>query len=262
MSVVASGLLTTDAQTSLQALDAGKAATSHTHTASAISDSTIPGRAILTAASAAAQVALLGLTNPFTTGDVKLTFKTVADSGWLMMNDGTIGDGFSGATFADPTAQALFTLLWTNVNDAWASVSTGRGVSAAADWAAHKTIALTKALGRALAIGGSGSGEATARALGQNLGEENHALLTAEVPPLSFSGTTGGQSADHTHSIAHGAATALFAGSSVAAADSSSGNTGGTSNDHTHGFSGTTDGGGGLHNNMQPTSFLNAMIKL
>ena len=34
----------------------------------------------------------------FTTGDVKQTFKTIADPGWVMMNDGSIGDGSSGAT--------------------------------------------------------------------------------------------------------------------------------------------------------------------
>ena len=61
IAVTASGLLTTDVQGSLQALDAGKAATSHTHVSSAISDSTAAGRAMLTAATLAAQQALLGL---------------------------------------------------------------------------------------------------------------------------------------------------------------------------------------------------------
>lgn len=55
------GLVTSDVQTSLNALDAGKAATSHTHTASQISDSTVVGRQMLTAANTAAQQALLGL---------------------------------------------------------------------------------------------------------------------------------------------------------------------------------------------------------
>ena len=56
----------------------------------------------------------------FTTGDVKQTFKTVADAGWVMMNDGSIGDGSSGAmTRANPDTQALFTLLWNNIGDAY-----------------------------------------------------------------------------------------------------------------------------------------------
>ena len=61
IAVTASGMLTTDVQGSLEALDAGKAATSHTHPASAITDSTAAGRAMLTAATLAAQQALLGL---------------------------------------------------------------------------------------------------------------------------------------------------------------------------------------------------------
>lgn len=61
IAVTASGMLTTDVQGSLEALDAGKAATSHTHPSSAISDSTAAGRAMLTAATLAAQKTLLGL---------------------------------------------------------------------------------------------------------------------------------------------------------------------------------------------------------
>lgn len=61
IAVTPSGLLTTDAQTSLQALDTGKAALSHTQAASTISDSTAAGRAMLLAADVAAQKALLSL---------------------------------------------------------------------------------------------------------------------------------------------------------------------------------------------------------
>jgi hypothetical protein len=61
IAVTASGMLTTDVQGSLQALDAGKAATSHTHPSSAITDSTAAGRAMLSAANLAAQHTLLGL---------------------------------------------------------------------------------------------------------------------------------------------------------------------------------------------------------
>lgn len=94
----------------------------------------------------------------FTTGDVKLTLKTAADTSWVLMNDGTIGDASSGATTrANADTSALFTLLWTNVVDQWAPVSTGRGGSASADFAAHKTIALPKTLGRALAGYGVGT---------------------------------------------------------------------------------------------------------
>lgn len=55
------GLVTSDVQTSLNAIDAGKAALSHTHPSSQISDSTAAGRAMLVAANVAAQQTLLGL---------------------------------------------------------------------------------------------------------------------------------------------------------------------------------------------------------
>jgi microcystin-dependent protein len=83
IAVTPSGTLTSDAQTSLQALDAGKAATSHTHPSSAISDSTAAGRALLTAADATAQNVLLGTTAlGFQSGDVKETAVLVLQSGW------------------------------------------------------------------------------------------------------------------------------------------------------------------------------------
>ena len=47
----------------------------------------------------------------FTTGDVKITLKNVADSGWVIMNDGNIGDASSSATTrANADTQNLFTL--------------------------------------------------------------------------------------------------------------------------------------------------------
>lgn len=179
----------------------------------------------------------------FTTGDVKLTIKTTADSGWVLMNDGTIGSASSGATTrANADTQPLYELLWTNCANAQCAVSTGRGASAAADFAANKTIALPKALGRALATYGTGSG-LTARALGQTLGEETHVLTTNEMP-------------SHSHNFNSGTRTIGVAGSggsegySTAAANTAqSGST-------------ASAGSGAAHNVMQPTLFLNVMIKL
>lgn len=117
----------------------------------------------------------------FTTGDAKLTLKTVADSGWILMDDGTIGDASSAAsTRANNDCQALFLLLWNNIADSYAPVVGGRGANAAADWSAHKKITLTRQLGRALIIGGTGAG-LTARALGTNFGEETHTQTQSEL---------------------------------------------------------------------------------
>lgn len=66
-----------------------------------------------------------------------------AQSGWLLYQQGTIGSAISGASvLASATAQRLFTTYWTNYNNTQCPVSGGRGASAAADWAANKTLTL------------------------------------------------------------------------------------------------------------------------
>lgn len=193
---------------------------------------------------AQAIIGLIATHSPtFTTGDVKLTMKTVADPGWVMMNDGSIGNAGSGATTrANADTEALFTLLWNNVDNAWAPVqdSAGspiaRGTSAAADFAAGRRLVLPRTLGRALAVAGGGAG-LTARALGQYVGSETHTLTTAELP-------------SHTHPYRE-----MFNGPVGVA---------GGSQFFYSTYNATTGatGSGSAHNNMQPTAFLNVMIKL
>lgn len=130
-------------------------------------------------------------TPAWSTGDVKTTFKIVADTGWVMMDDGTIGNaGSGGTTRANADTEALFTLLWNNTADAQCAVSGGRGANAAADFAGLKTIALPKSLGRALAVAGAGSG-LTARVLAEFLGTETKTITTNELPAsgLAVTGT-------------------------------------------------------------------------
>ena len=198
------------------------------------------------AGSAAANYALLangtfGAISAFTTGDVKMTIKTVPDTGWVMMNDGTIGSASSGATTrANADCQNLFELLWNNISNSYCAVSSGRGATAAADWAANKTIQLPLALGRALAVSGAGAG-LTSYALGQTTGENTHTLTATEMPSHSHSYSAPVSAG---HDLAPWACPGGFAGTT-----GSGSNTGGA-------------GSGGAHNNMQPTSFLNVMIKL
>ena len=149
---------------------------------------------------------LTGLAAWFSTGDLKLTLRTAADAGWVLCNDGTIGNAASGATArADADTQALFTLLWTNMANALCPVSGGRGASAAADFAAGKTIGLTRMLGRALVVAGAGSG-LTNRTLGATAGAEthNHGGATGNESSDGLSFANGGQSAPsipHQHNI-------------------------------------------------------------
>ncbi|MFC6790563.1 hypothetical protein ACFQE0_13700 [Methylobacterium komagatae] len=63
--------------------------------------------------------------------------------GWVRMNGRTIGAQGSGATeFADASAAALFTFLWTTFAEGIVSVVGGRGTSAAADFSAGKQITI------------------------------------------------------------------------------------------------------------------------
>jgi microcystin-dependent protein len=83
IAVTPSGSLTTDVQTSLQALDTGKAPLSHTQVSSTISDSTAAGRALLTAADVPTQQSLLGFTVlGFQPGNIKETAGIVLEPGW------------------------------------------------------------------------------------------------------------------------------------------------------------------------------------
>jgi hypothetical protein len=138
-------------------------------------------------AAAAAVQASLGLS--WTTGDAKLTYKTTADTAWILLDDGSIGDANSSATTrANADTSALFVLLYNAVpalvvqNSAGTPVS--RGASAAADFAAHRRLLIPKALGRDLVIAGTGSG-LTSRLLGSTFGVESTTLNSTYIPSLT-----------------------------------------------------------------------------
>lgn len=198
-----------------------------------------------------------------TTGDVKLTLKTTADDGWVMMEDQTIGHASSTADSKGPEFESLFKLIWDAVDNSWAAVTGGRGANAQADWDAHKKIRLPKVLGRAMAIAGNGSG-LSGRALGEQLGEEDHQLGWEEMPIHTHTGTTGGQSTDHTHQYQNAITSGMSAtaGGGVPLSSHNTLDTGGTSTDHVHGFETDLAGDDVGHNNMQPTVFMNVMVKL
>lgn len=191
----------------------------------------------------------------WTTGDIKVTLKTAADSGWVLVNDGTIGDASSSGTCrANADTAALFTLLWTNCSNTDCPVlPSGHGVSAAADFAAHKTINLPLALGRALAIAGTGTG-LTARVLGNALGEEKHTIAANELPAHSHTITDPG----HVHSSVVASAQQTSSGGGFFAA------TGGNTSSAVTGITATNNSTApaATSNVMQPTTFVNIMIKL
>jgi microcystin-dependent protein len=210
----------------------------------------------------------------FSTGDIKPTLKSIPDSGWLMFDDGTFGSATSGSSNSNSAANLnLFTLLFNSpFTDANIPIFTSGGgattraaqVSASAAWAANCRMSLPKALGRAFGAAGAGSG-LTARTLGQTLGEETHLLTLTELP-------TG------IHSSGTGTATASGGRPNIAVTDGtiSSGSVSGPGSNFPPVTSGSWAGvgslavaltatsdntGGGAHNNIPPTSYVNWMVK-
>lgn len=169
------------------------------------------------------------------TGKISSYIGLIAPQGYVMAKGGTIGDDGSGGTErANPDALALYTLLYDSMADAQAPVSTGRGASAAADFAAGKTITIPDLQGK-VAVGTGGTAPATH---GDNAGEETHTLTAAEVPALGIQLQAAGSG-----------------GSSNSIRPTGEGD----------GFDqtiNTSTGGGGSHENMPPWVSLNWIIKL
>ena len=122
-------------------------------------------------------------------------YGTGAPTGWVNANGTTIGDPSSEATgLADNVAKNLFLHLWNSHSNTIAPVSGGRGASADADWAAHKTITLPDLRSRttfgyeslpletsdritSLSVTGDLS------TVGLTGGSEKHVLTEAQMPP-------------------------------------------------------------------------------
>ena len=184
--------------------------------------------------------------NDFRTGDVRSSLNAFAPFGWVLMQDGTIGSPTSGATArANKDTFPLYKLLYTAVSDTYAPVIGGRTGSgttdaeAITDFTLNKPITLTKILGRVLGSAGAGAG-LTARALGETAGVENVTLSLGQIP-------------NHTHTVGNtilGENAAQFRG----------GDFGQIGNTESNGITGYP--GASPLNLLQPTSFVNMLIKL
>jgi hypothetical protein len=137
-------------------------------------------------------------TTVLSTGDIKVSYGIGTLSGFVRANGRTIGSATSGATErANLDCQALFEYLWGA--DANLTVSGGRGISAAADWSANKTITLPDWRGRAIAglddMGNAAAGRLTATyfgtaatVLGASGGSQSHTLAASEIPTITSGG--------------------------------------------------------------------------
>lgn len=131
---------------------------------------------------------------------IAMTLLSAAPSGWLLFDDGTVGDGTSGASYANALSVNVFTALYA-YSDANCPLLTSAGGAttraaqgtAAAAFAAHCRMTLPKVLGRSLASAGAGSG-LTSRALGDKAGAETFTPTLASTFAHSHSGAAGGTS--------------------------------------------------------------------
>lgn len=179
------------------------------------------------------------------TGDCIWSPRTGTRADYVRANGRTIGSAASLASErADDACEDLFLLLWP-INSL--EVSGGRGVSAAADWAANKTIALIDLRGRG-PWGLDDMGNTTANrlsgatflsgngiTLGSVGGAGTHALTSAQNGPHVHTGTTD-NAGSHSHS-----GTTASGGTHTHTATTATGGA------HNHG--GTTDNGGAHFHN-------------
>lgn len=133
------------------------------------------------------------------TGCMMPFLAATAPTGWVLASGRTIGNASSAATErANADTSLLFTFLWTNLSNTVCPVSSGRGVSAAADYAANKTITLPDLRGRAFFglddLGGTAASRVTTAGssvdgttLGASGGTQNQTLAASQIPDLGIS---------------------------------------------------------------------------
>lgn len=171
-----------------------------------------------------------------------------APSGWLICD----GQEVSQTTYAD-----LFAVIGTTYNTGGETAGFFR---------------VPDAKGRAVVGPDAGAGRVTTNnTLAATAGAENHTLTTAQMPVHGHSGTTGSNSANHTHvvNVAWDRRTDdAYTGTGNGVTGLNSGGaliTGYTSNtqsaNHTHAITVGNAGSGSSHNNMQPYLVLNKIIK-
>jgi hypothetical protein len=120
------------------------------------------------------------------TGDIRISLNAFQPYGWVLMNDGTIGNAASGATTrANIDTFPLYDLIWNAVTNANAPVSGGRGASSIADFSANKTLTLTLQVGRVIA------GVSGASVLGSTGGSDNHTNALNEMVSHAHGPLTG-----------------------------------------------------------------------
>lgn len=158
------------------------------------------------------------------TGFVVWSPESSTKAGFVRLNGRTIGNAVSGASErANADTEDLFTFCWDKLGDDQCPVSTGRGATAAADFAAGKTLTLLD--GRRSILGGlDGMGNTAASGFTGVTFVNGDATTPGSVAGANTTTLTEAQLAAHTHSFS---------------------TTTGAEGAHTHSFSATSGAGGG-----------------
>jgi hypothetical protein len=191
----------------------------------------------------------------YSTGDLKPTHKVVADPGWIFWVDGTIGTTGSGATIrTNPDTLPLFSLYYNSFTDALCplTTSTGGATTRSAQGTSSAAfnnkcrVALPKGSSRALALAGHGAG-LSARTVGAVTGVESVTQSVNQMPPHTHPWVNQFNNQQPLTNVDDVWAFNNFDFSGP--------------NSITYTDIGVT-GGGAPTNTMQPTTFVNIMVKL
>lgn len=211
------------------------------------------------------------------TGDLKVRYGTGALSGFVRANGRTIGSAVSSGTErANADTQALFQYLWDA--DPNLLVTSGRGASAAADWAANKTITLPDWRGRLIGglddMGNSAASRITLQylgvagtTLGAAGGFQAITLGLSQLPAHTHTGVTDVNNTLHNHSFVGPANRNANAGdggllSSGYWRNSNTETTATESSRHTHNFTTDSTGSGSPFSPLPPLMLTTVYLKL
>jgi hypothetical protein len=188
--------------------------------------------------------------NYLPTGSVIMFFSSSAPTGWVLLDGKTIGNAASSATErANADTANLYTFLWGTCADTQCPVSTGRGASASADFAANKTLQLPDIRGRLpLGLDNLG-GSAANRVTSASLNGSNSTTLGAAGGEQAHTQTLS-ELVGHTHVVNN------IANLSGSSSTSGSGSIG------TGSVTSASTGGGAAFNVMNPWLGLAFIIKL